>query len=88
MLDDVRHSVRALGRAPAFALAATATLALGIGASSAIFTLTNAVLLAELPVPHPDRLIEISTLNAKGEKRPLSLPAFRGRDPATALRSE
>jgi predicted permease len=77
MLDDVRHSVRALGRTPAFALAATATLALGIGASTAIFTLTNAVLLADLPVPHPDRLIEISTLNAKGEKSPLSVPAFR-----------
>ena len=43
MLNDLRYSLRALRRSPGFAVAAVATLALGIGASTAIVTLTNAV---------------------------------------------
>lgn len=43
------------------------TLALAIGANSAIFTLANALILAGLPVPHPDRLLEISAVDSKGK---------------------
>lgn len=77
MLDDLRYSVRALRKSPGYTVAAITTLTLGIGATTAIFTLMNAVVLADLPVPQPDRLLEISILTAKGAKQPLSVPAFQ-----------
>ena len=57
--QDVRYALRQLRRAPAFALTATLTLALGIGATTAIFTLIHAVLLKSLPVSRPDQLFGI-----------------------------
>ncbi len=54
--QDIRYSLRQLRRAPAFTLAAAATLALGIGATTAIFTLIHAVLLSSLPVVRPKQL--------------------------------
>jgi putative ABC transport system permease protein len=55
--NDVRFAVRQLWRAPAFAVVATITLALGIGANSAIFALVDATLLRPLPFPAADRLV-------------------------------
>ena len=55
--DDTKFALRQLARAPAFALVAMATLALGIGANSAIFALVDATLLRPLPFPEPDRLM-------------------------------
>ena len=55
--DDVRFAVRQLWRAPAFTVVATITLALGIGANSAIFALVDATLLRPLPFPTADRLV-------------------------------
>jgi putative ABC transport system permease protein len=57
--DDVKFAFRQLRQAPAFTLVATLTLALGIGANSAIFALVDATLLRPLPYPHPDRLVTI-----------------------------
>jgi putative ABC transport system permease protein len=57
--DDVKFAVRQLRRAPAFACIAAITLALGIGANSAIFALVDATLLRPLPFPDPDRLVMI-----------------------------
>jgi hypothetical protein len=54
IVADVRFGVRALRRTPSFAVAAILTMALGIGASTAIFTVVDAVLLRPLPVPQPD----------------------------------
>ena len=54
--QDVGYAVRSLSRAPAFTLAAIATLTLGIGASVAVFAVVNGVLLRPLPFPEPDRL--------------------------------
>jgi predicted permease len=57
--QDLRYAGRTLRRAPAFTAAAVATLALGIGANSAIFTLVDATLLARLPVRDADRLVHV-----------------------------
>jgi len=55
-LQDLRYALRQLGRTPAFAAVAVVTLALGIGANTAIFTLLDQALLRKLPVKDPDRL--------------------------------
>jgi len=57
MLGDFRYAVRTLRSSPAFAAAAIVTLALGIGASTAIFSVTDAVLLRPLPYQDPERLV-------------------------------
>lgn len=56
LLRDVRHALRLLLRSPGFAAAAILVLALGIGANTTVFTLTDSVLLRPLPVPHPGQL--------------------------------
>ena len=59
MLADLKHALRQLGRSPAFTLTAVLTLALGIGATTAIFTLVHAVLLRSLPVADPSTLLRV-----------------------------
>ena len=59
VFQDLRYALRALGKSPAFGAVAILSLALGIGANTAIFSLIEAVILKSLPVPHPEELLQV-----------------------------
>ena len=62
-LQDVRYGLRALRKSPAYALVAIATLAIGIGAGTAVFSVVGAVLMRPLPYTAPDELVRIFETN-------------------------
>src|SRR5688572_5419931 len=65
MWGDVKYTLRSLTRQPLFYTVVLLTLALGVGANAAIFTVVNAVLLRPLPYPEPDRLMMVWTYNPR-----------------------
>ena len=67
MFQELRYAARLIHRSPGFVAAAVITLAIGIGATTAIFTLTDAVLLHPLDVHDPDNLVALQTKDFRGE---------------------
>src|SRR5947209_7175389 len=78
LLQDVRYGLRVLWKSPGFTLVAVFSLALGVGANTAIFSIVDAVLLRSLPFSHPDRLVRIVANNRGVGARDigLSVPEF------------
>src|SRR5947209_16344920 len=76
LIGDLRSGLRALTKNAGFTLVAVASLALGIGANTTVFTLLNAIFLRPLPVEDPGRLVEISTLQQRGQATLNSYPNY------------
>jgi predicted permease len=74
--QNLRYTFRVLGKSPSFTIVAVLSLALGIGANAAIFTLINALLLRSVPVRQPDRLVQVSLIRLDS-KVPFSYRMFQ-----------
>jgi putative ABC transport system permease protein len=77
MLDDLRIAFRQMRRSPGYALVVTVTLALGIGATTAIYSLVHAVLLRPLDHPEPDRIVTLWSSVKQGSRSRVSGPDYR-----------
>jgi putative ABC transport system permease protein len=76
LADDVRHALRALRQQRALSLVILTTVALAIGANSAIFTVVHAVMLRPLPYADPDRVVMLSMVDRAGRDQLLSVPDY------------
>src|SRR5689334_9306793 len=89
LLGDLRHGVRLLRRAPAFTLLAVLTLSLGVGATTAIFSVADPVLFRPLPYPDAGRLIVVGERDADGTMSNLGFLTYQdfARDARTLERA-
>ena len=92
LLRDLRHSIRLLVRQPGFALTAILTLALGIGATTAIFSVVNGIILRQLPFGEPDRIVAVTRLpsayrheSRRTCRRPISTTSARRTEASARL---
>src|ERR1044071_6605792 len=77
MIKDIRYAIRGLVKRPGFVAIAVITLALGIGANTAIFSLVNTVLLRSLPVDHPREIVSVAVRGKNDSMSAFSYPNFK-----------
>src|SRR3954468_2338877 len=76
VLQDLKYAVRTLGRTPAFTAAAVLAIALGVGGSSAMFSVLEGVVLRPLAAPHPERLTRVYEVGRDGYHGSWSVPDY------------
>jgi putative ABC transport system permease protein len=74
--QDIRHGLRLLAKNPGVTAVMVFSLALAIGANTAIFSVVDGVLLRPLPYPNPDRIVTLGELNVKGHEMHFADPNF------------
>jgi putative ABC transport system permease protein len=77
LIQDIRYALRSFLRAPGFTLVALITLALGIGGTTAIFSIVDGVVLRPLPYNDPDRIVRLVRTNSRGDDNSFSGPDYR-----------
>ncbi len=77
LLQDLRHALRGLRKAPGFTAVAVLTIALGVGANTALFSMVNGVVLSPLPFPDPERLVGVHASKPNFARGSISYPNFR-----------
>ena len=86
--NDLRHAFRGLRKAPGFTLVAVLTIALGVGANTALFSIVDGVLLRPLPFPDADRLVGVHASKPNFDRGSISYPNFRDWRRANTVFSE
>src|SRR5689334_22932975 len=76
LIKDIRYGLRSLLRRPGFTAIAIITLALGIGASTAIFSVVDGVLLRPLPYPHAEQIVQLREVSTRGGRMAFAEPNF------------